>query len=56
LLEDDAGEQRYEIELMLGASDESHVVRCIEYWVIERQRYPAYEHCAVLVAENIMAR
>ena len=41
---------RYEVELMLGASDESHVIRCIEYWDIERRRYPGYEHCAVLVA------
>jgi len=47
---------RYEVELMLGASDESHVIRCIEYWDIERRRYPGYEHCAVLVAENITSR
>jgi hypothetical protein len=33
---------------MLGATDESHIIRCIEYWDIERRRYPAYEHCAVL--------
>lgn len=56
LLEDDDEEQRYEVELMLGATDESHVVRCIEYWDIERRRYPAYEHCAVLVAEDVTAR
>jgi hypothetical protein len=56
LLEDDDEEQRYEIELMLGATDESHVVRCIEYWDIERRRYPAYEHCAVLIAEDVTAR
>ncbi len=29
---------RYEVELMLGASDESHVIRCIEYRDIERRR------------------
>jgi len=56
LLEDDDEEQRYEVELMLGSTDESHVIRCIEYWDIERRRYPAYEHCAVLVAENVTAR
>jgi hypothetical protein len=41
---------------MLGATDESHIVRCIEYWDIERRRYPGYEHCAVLVAEDITSR
>lgn len=56
LLQDGAQERRYELELMLGSVDESHLVRTIEYWDIERRTYPAYEHCAVLVAENITAR
>jgi predicted RNase H-like HicB family nuclease len=56
LFEDEDGEERYEVELMLGATDESHVIRCIEYWDIERRRFPAYEHCAVLVAEDVTAR
>ena len=47
---------RYEVELMLGATDESHIIRCIEYWDIERRRYPGYEHCAVLIAEDITSR
>jgi len=47
---------RYEVELMLGQTDESHIIRCIEYWDIERRRYPGYEHCAVLVAEDITTR
>jgi hypothetical protein len=47
---------RYEVELMLGATDESHIIRCIEYWDIERRRYPAYDHCAVLIAENVTTR
>jgi hypothetical protein len=41
---------------MLGATDESHIMRTIEYWDIERQRYPALEHRAVIVAEEITAR
>ena len=49
-------DRRYEVELMLGATDESHIIRCIEYWDIERRRYPGYEHCAVLVAEDITSR
>ncbi len=47
---------RYEVELMLGQTDESHIIRCIEYWDIERRRYPGYDHCAVLVAEDITTR
>ena len=56
LLADLEGNRRYEVELMLGSTDESHIIRSIEYWDIERRRYPAYEHCAVLVAEDITTR
>ena len=49
-------DRRYEVELMLGATDESHTIRCVEYWDIERRRYPGYEHCAVLIAEDITSR
>lgn len=31
-------------------------MRCIEYWDIERRRYPAYDHVAVLVAEDVTSR
>ena len=47
---------RYEIELMLGEIDASHIIRCIEYWDIERRRYPGYDHCAVIVAEKVTSR
>jgi hypothetical protein len=56
LLQDDSGEIRYEVELMLGSVDESHLIRTIEYWDIERRRYPAYDHRAVLIAEDITTR
>lgn len=56
LLHDEQLNRRYEVELMLGPTDPSHIVRCIEYWDIERRRYPAYDHVAVLVAENITSR
>ena len=46
----------YEVELMLGSVDESHIIRTIEYWDIERQRRPNSEHRAVIVAEEITAR
>ena len=47
---------RYEVELQLGATDETHIIRTIEYWDIERRRFPQYEHIAVLVAEDITSR
>jgi hypothetical protein len=56
LLEDPDAGTRYEVELMLGSLDESHIIRAIEYWDIERRRYPAYDHCAVLVAEDVTSR
>ena len=36
--------------------DESHIIRTIEYWDIERRRYPQYEHIAVIVAEDVTSR
>ena len=56
LLSDPDQGTRYEVELMLGATDPSHIIRCIEYWDIERRRYPGYEHVAVLVAEDVTGR
>lgn len=54
LLGDD--DTRYEVEIMLGATDPSHIIRTIEYWDYEKKRYPRYNHVAVIVAENITAR
>jgi len=56
LLQDPETLKRYEVELQLGATDENHIIRTIEYWDIERKRYPQYEHCAVIVAEDITSR
>ena len=56
LMQDVEASRRYEIEIQLGATDESHIVRTIEYWDIERKRYPQYEHTAVIVAEDITSR
>lgn len=56
LMSDPESETRYEIEVMLGAVDERHIIHTIEYWDVERQRYPLYEHRAVIVAETITAR
>jgi predicted transport protein len=56
LLQDPDTKRRYEVELQLGATDETHIIRTIEYWDIERKRYPQYDHCAVLIAEDITSR
>lgn len=47
---------RYEVEVQLGATDEAHIIRTIEYWDLERTRFPQYEHVAVLVAEDVTSR
>lgn len=56
LLFQDDDNKRYEVELQLGKTDESHIIRTIEYWDIERKRYPHYEHIAVIIAEDITSR
>jgi hypothetical protein len=46
----------YEVEVMLGKLDESHIIRTIEYWDIERRRWSDRQHTAVIVAEEITNR
>lgn len=56
LLQDNDAVRRYEVEIQLGKTDESHIIRTIEYWDTERKRYPQYNHCAVIIAEEITTR
>lgn len=56
LLRDPEDETYYEVEVMLGELDASHIIRTIEYWDIERQRRPSFTHHAVIVAEHITSR
>ena len=56
ILYDSVNNKRYEVEIQLGATDEKHIIRTIEYWDIERKRNPQYDHCAVIVAEEITSR
>lgn len=56
LLQDADGHGRYEVEIQLGATDESHIIRTIEYWDVEKRKYPQYDHTAVIVAEDITSR
>lgn len=56
LLQDPETNRRYEVEIQLGKTDESHIIRTIEYWDIECKRFPQYDHCAVIIAEDIISR
>ncbi|CAA0155866.1 hypothetical protein [Tenacibaculum maritimum] len=56
ILYDPESKRRYEVEIQLGKTDESHIIRTIEYWDLERKKNPQYEHCAVIIAEDITSR
>src|SRR3990172_392277 len=56
LLKDPQDNSMYEVEIMLGDTDPSHIIRTIEYWDIEKRRWPQRQHYAVLVAETITRR
>jgi hypothetical protein len=56
LLGNSEDDERYEVEVMLGETDETHIIRTIEYWLRERRRHPTKQHYAVLVAEKINKR
>jgi len=61
LLVDDEDEDEdevkwYEVEVQLGETDASHIIRTIEYWEEEQRRYPNRTHCAVLIAEDVTNR
>jgi hypothetical protein len=56
LLQSEDGNTWYEVEVQLGPTDESHIIRTIEYWDVERKRYPDLQHVAVIVAEDITSR
>lgn len=56
ILYDPEDKKRYEVEIQLGKTDESHIIRTIEYWDLERKKNPQYNHCAVIVAEDITSR
>lgn len=56
LLKDPVDNTMYEIEVMLGDTDPSHIIRSIEYWDNEKRRYPQRQHFAVLIAESFERR
>ena len=56
LMREPETDMMYEIEIMLGRLDESYIIRTIEYWDVERRRWPSRDHSAVIVAEDITNR
>ena len=56
MLVDEGLHRRYEVEVQLGRTDPSHIIRTIEYWDHERTARPTWDHVAVLVAEEVTSR
>ena len=56
LLHDDDSNTRFTVELQLGKTDETHIIRTIEYWDNERKRNQNYNYVAVIIAEEITNR
>jgi len=56
LLKDPSDNTMYEVEVMLGETDPSHIIRSIEYWDNEKRKYPQRQHFAVLIAESFDRR
>jgi len=56
LLKNPEDNSMYEIEVMLNETDPSHIIRTIEYWDIEKRRYPQRQHFPVLIAERFNKR
>ncbi len=56
LLKNPEDDTMYEVEVMLGETDETHIIRTIEYWDNEKRKWPQRQHYAVLVAESITRR
>ncbi len=56
LMKDPEDDSMYEVEVMLGETDETHIIRTIEYWAREKRKWPQRQHYPVLVAESITRR
>lgn len=56
LLKEPEENTMYEVEVMLGETDPSHIIRAIEYWDNEKRKYPQRQHFCVLVAESFDRR
>ncbi|MDQ3019665.1 MAG: hypothetical protein M3R36_03715 [Bacteroidota bacterium] len=48
--------KKYIVELQLGKTNESHIIRTIEYWDLYRNKFKNSEYIAVIIAEEITNR
>lgn len=55
-LKDTDDNSMYEVEIMLGDTDPSHIIRAIEYYDNEKRRFPQRQHFCVLIAESFERR
>ena len=56
LLKEPTDKLMYEVEVMLGETDPSHIIRSIGYWDNEKRKYPQRQHFCVLIAESFDRR
>ncbi len=56
LLKNPVDDSMFEVEVMLGDTDPSHIIRTIEYWDLIKRKWPQRQHYAVLIAEQITKR
>jgi hypothetical protein len=56
LLEEPGNNKRYAVEIQLGATDESHIIRTIEYWDLLERNDMVNDYVAVIVAEELTKR
>jgi hypothetical protein len=56
LLKNPEDDSLYEVEVMLGETDEKHIIHTIEYWDKEKRKWLQRQHFAVLVAESVTRR
>ena len=56
LMKNPEDDSMYEVEVMLGETDPSHIIRTIEYWDLIKRKWPQRQHYAVLIAERITKR
>ena len=52
----DENDRMFEVEVMLGETDEKHIIHTIEYWDNEKRKFPQRQHFPVLVAESFDRR
>jgi hypothetical protein len=56
LLKNEDEDKMFEVEVMLGETDEKHIIHTIEYWDNEKRKFPLLQHFPVLVAESFDRR